>query len=200
MSENCDKEQPSLPPSDASGPKAAVDGSVLLPLVYDELRQLARFRMSQERTDHTMQATALVHEAYLRIAARGPFVNRGQFFYAAAQAMRYILIEHARMGKRVKRGGGLKRVPANVLDLAAVSDEEDILALDDAIERLSEQTPQVAAVVRLRFYGGLSIEETAEALGISPRTVNREWTYARAWLFQQLDSAGEPGSKSQSEQ
>jgi RNA polymerase sigma factor (TIGR02999 family) len=163
------------------------DAADLLPQVYEELRQLARYRMAQEKVEHTLQATALVHEAFMRLAGPQGFVNRAHFFKAAANAMRNILIEHARGKGRAKRGGPQqRRVPLNVLDLAELPDSEQILALDDAVERLDKETPIAASVVRLRFYAGLSVDETAEALGISPRTVNREWTYARAWLFRQL--------------
>lgn len=167
-----------------------LEASELLPLVYDELRELARRRMADESAGHTMQATALVHEAYLRLAGSGDgrFANRAHFFHAAAEAMRRILIEHARRKGRVKRGGHMRQISANVLDLAARGDPGEILALDEAIGRLEQEMPQAAAVLRLRFYGGLSVDETAEALGLSARTVNREWTYARAWLFRELDA------------
>lgn len=158
--------------------------------VYDQLRVLARRRMSEERTDHTLQATSLVNEAYLRLAGSGEarWSSRGEFFVAAAQAMRRILIEHARSRASVSRGSGrIRRVPNNVLDLVADEDRiPEIVALDEAVSRLEEVSPSVAAVVRLRFYAGLSVDETAEALGLSPRTVKREWTYARAILFRAL--------------
>lgn len=162
--------------------------SDLLPLVYDELRALARHRMAQENTGHTLQATALVHEAYMRLSPSGQFANRAHFFKAAAEAMRHILIEHARSRGRVKRGGGKSvRVPLNVLDLAARPEPQDILAFDEAISRLDAEAPAAASVVRLRFYAGLSVDEVAETLGVSPRSVNREWTFARAWLFRFLE-------------
>jgi len=170
------------------------DGGVvagdLLPLVYDELRELARCRMAAEGSQHTLQATALVHEAYLRLAGSGGarFANRAQFFHAAAEAMRRILIEHARRKGRLKRGGGRRPPPMNILDLAADSDPEQILALDEAVRRLKDERPSAATAVRLRFYAGLSIDETAEAMGISPRSVDREWTFARAWLFRSLEN------------
>jgi RNA polymerase sigma factor (TIGR02999 family) len=168
-----------------SGMESASD---LLPLVYDELRALARHRMAQENVGHTLQATALVHEVYMRLSASAQFANRAHFFKAAAEAMRHILIEHARAKKRIKRGSGKSlSVPLNVLDLAATPDSQEILAFDDAISRLEQEAPAAASVVRLRFYAGLSVEETAETLGVSPRTVNREWTYARAWLFRMLE-------------
>lgn len=169
----------------AGDPRAA---SELLPLVYDQLKELARQRMASERADHTLQATALVHEAYLRLAGGAdiPWSGRTQFFFAAAEAMHRILIDHARARGQIKRGGGRKRLPINVLDLADDEQLPEILALDEAISRLEQVSPSVAAVVRLRFYGGLTIDETAAALGISPRTVKREWTYARARLFREL--------------
>ena len=161
----------------------------LFPLVYAELRNLARQRMASERPGHTLQATALVHEAYLKLLGgdKAAWASRKQFFFAAAEAMRQILIDYARARGGLKRGGGKKRLPLNVVDLAA-DDEQipQILALDEAISRLEKVSPDVAAVVRLRFYAGLSVEETAEALGISPRTVKREWTYARATLSREL--------------
>lgn len=174
-------------------PRAA---EALLPLVYEHLRELARRRMAGERAGHTLQATALVHEAYVRIVGDRPagWAGRGQFFAAAAEAMRRILVEHARSRGRLKRGGGgrgeegeRRRVPlGSVIDLAAHGDPDDVLAMDEAVTRLGQQNPDVAAVLRLRFYAGLGVDETAEALGTSPRSVNRAWTYARAWLFREL--------------
>ena len=170
----------------AGGAEAAAEK--LLPLVYEELRKLAAVRMHGERSDHTLQATALVHEAYARLA-RGynpPWANRAHFFHAAAEAMRRILIEHARARNGPKRGGDRKRLPVDVLDLAEESDSEQILALEEAIARLEEQDPGAAKVVRLRFYAGLSVEETAEALDTSPRSVKRDWAFARAFLLRHL--------------
>ncbi len=160
----------------------------LFSVVYDQLRSLARRRMAEERIDHTLQTTGLVHEAYLRLEAGGQvkWSSRGQFFLAAAEAMRRILIEHARARGKKKRGGGRQRVLLNVLDLASEEQIPEILALDEALERLEQTAPDVSAVVRLRFYAGLSVEETAQALGISARTVKREWTYARAVLYREL--------------
>jgi len=186
---------PATPAAGDVGPppqRMAQPAADLLPAVYDQLRRLARQRLASERDDHTLQATALVHEAYMRLA--GPdgqaarFANAGHFYAAAAEAMRRILIEHARARARVKRGGpNLRRVPlTSVLDLATTPDPDEILAFDEAIRRLEVETPDSAEVVRLRFYAGLSVEETAKALGVSERTVNREWTYARAWLFRAL--------------
>ncbi|HEY1686640.1 MAG TPA: ECF-type sigma factor [Tepidisphaeraceae bacterium] len=168
------------------------DGQVsseLLPLVYEELRKLAVHRMTNERNDHTLQATALVHEAYLRLVGNDEqaWANRAHFFAAAAEAMRRILIEHARTKGSARRGGDQKKLPMDVLDLAAIDDPEQIMALDEAISRLESQDADAARVVRLRFYAGLSVEETAEVMNISPRTVKREWTFARAFLFRELE-------------
>src|SRR4051794_2717344 len=151
----------------------------LFPLVYQQLRNLARQRMANERPGHTLQATALVHEAYLKLLGgkSSPWASQKQFFFAAAEAMRQILIDHARARAGLKRGGGRKRVPLSGLDLSSDEQIPEILALDETISRLEKVSPDVAAVVRLRFYAGLSVEETAAALGISPRTVKREWTY-----------------------
>ena len=169
-------------------PHAAKD---LLPLVYNQLRSIARRQMAQERAGHTLQPTALVHEAFLRLLndQTVTWAGRAQFFCAAAEAMRRILIEHARARARLKRGGPepKKRIPLGLLELATEHDPAEILALDDAIQRLHEQDPDLAAVVRLRFFAGLTVEETAEALGISPRSVKRDWSYARAWLFRVLE-------------
>ena len=160
----------------------------LFPIVYEQLRLMARQRMANEKPGHTLQATALVHEVYLKLLAEGgaPCASRSQFFFAAAEAMRHILIDHARARGSLKRGGERKRVPLGILDLATDEQILEILALDEALSRLEKESPDVAAVVRLRFYAGLSVEETADVLGISPRTVKREWTYARARLFREL--------------
>jgi RNA polymerase sigma factor (TIGR02999 family) len=160
----------------------------LLPLVYEELRKLAAHRMANEHSDHTLQATALVHEAYLRLIGDRdyPWANRAQFFVAAAEAMRRILIEHARAKKGPRRGGALRKLPLNIVDLATTDDPELIMVLDDAICRLEQQDVDAARVVRLRFYAGLTIDEAAQALNVSPMTVKREWTYARAFLYRAL--------------
>lgn len=165
--------------------------------IYDQLRRVAQERLSAERRDHTLQATALVHEAYLRLMGDGSagWANRGHFFIAASEAMRRILIEHARSRATQRRGGDGKhapaKVPVGVLDLALEQDPEQILALDDAIARLEREDPQVGQVVRLRFYAGLSIDETAEALAMSPRSVDRDWAYARAKLHLYLRAPSE---------
>jgi RNA polymerase sigma factor (TIGR02999 family) len=172
----------------ASGGKSS---SELLSLVYDQLRKIAQQRMNEERRDHTLEATALVHEAYMRLvgSADVQWANRAHFFKAAAEAMRRILIEHARSRGRVKRGGGEQkhvRVPFNVLDLAETSDPEDVLSVDEAVCRLEAQDPELGEIVRLRFYAGLSEQEAALALGVSDRTVRRGWALARAWLNRAL--------------
>ncbi len=164
-------------------------GHALLPLVYDQLRRAAQQRMAQERSGHTLSATALVHEAYMRLVGDDDvkWDGRGHFYAAAAEAMRRILIEHARSRGRVKRGGDRQRVPLNVVDLAAEPDPDQIMALDGAIERLAKEDARLAEIVRLRFYAGLSVEETAAALGISDRTVKRDWAFARAWLHREIE-------------
>ena len=178
------------PAPDRDGPS----GESILPAVYEQLRALARERMAEERRDHTLQATALVHEAYLRLARGGDprFANRAHFFAAAAEAMRRILVEHARARGREKRGGSAPResLPLDVVDLAARSDPEEILMLDEALRRLESTDAMAAAVVRLRFFAGLSGDETAAALGASPSTVDRNWIYARAWLRRELRPPG----------
>jgi RNA polymerase sigma factor (TIGR02999 family) len=157
----------------------------LLPLVYDELRMIARARLRHERQGHTLQPTALVHEAYIRLLSGDapPWNDRIHFFRAAAEAMRRILIDHARKKGRIKRGGGRFQVTLGDVATGQGIPLEDLLALDDAIQRLEGQDPRMAEIVRLRFFAGLSVEETAKALEVSERTVKREWAVARAWLF-----------------
>lgn len=166
--------------------------ATLLPLVYHELKRLATARLREERRDHTLQATALVHEAYLRLVGGAPdgarFAGRGHFFAAAAEAMRRILIESARRKRSLKRGGDWQALPLDQVDVAAVEPEERLLALDESLRRLALQSPARADVVKLRYFGGLTIEETAQALGISTATANRHWNYARAWLRAELQS------------
>lgn len=159
----------------------------LLPLVYDELRKLAAARMAQEASDHTLQATALVHEAYLRLvgggAARG-YTNQRHFFAAAATAMRRILVEAARSKRALKRGGG--RRLEFVADIAESAGNEELLALDEALGRLAAEDPLKAQIVDLRYFAGMTGDQTAEVLGISPSSVDRHWTFARAWLQTQV--------------
>jgi len=156
----------------------------LWPLVYDELRRLAGAQMARERAGHTLDATALVHEAYLRLAgeAGAGFANRRHFFAAAARAMRHILVEHARGKGRRKRGGGQREHPD--LDALAVGGPaEDLLALHDALDQLAAHDPVKAQLVELRFFAGLTLEQAAESLDVSPSTADRAWRYARAWLY-----------------
>jgi RNA polymerase sigma factor (TIGR02999 family) len=169
----------------------------LLPLVYGELRRLAVAKLAQEKPGQTLQATALVHEAYLRLVDTDKaqhWNGRGHFFAAAAEAMRRILVEQARRKQRARHGGGRKRLDLDGLDLADAEASGDFLALDEALERLATEEEPAAAVVKLRYFAGLTIEQTAEALGLSVRTANRHWAYAKAWLYQQLRRPGEGGS------
>ena len=168
--------------------------SELTAALYQQLLSMARNRMADERTNHTLQPTALVNEVYLRLQREGRFdvTNKARFFHAAAEAMRRILIEHARSKGRQKRGGTAKSVPINLIDLASDENSDTILILDDAICRLEEQSPQQAEVVRLRFYAGLSVEETAKAMEVSEVTVKRAWRYARAWLWRQMNETDAP--------
>lgn len=162
----------------------------LLAQVYEQLRAIARHRIASEAPGHTLQATALVHEAYMKLCLSNSSFklnDRTQFVMMAAEAMRRVLIDHARTRQRVKRGGGVaRRAPADVADLAEDQDGDQIMALDEAIHRFEEQDPQAAQVVKLRFFAGLSVVETAECLGLSERTVKRDWQFARAWLFRAL--------------
>jgi RNA polymerase sigma factor (TIGR02999 family) len=161
----------------------------LLPLVYDELRKLAAQRLATENPGQTLQATALVHEAYVRLlgAAEPPRWNgQAHFFGAAAEAMRRILIERARRKKRLRHGGGRQRVNLDHIDLAEESPSDQVLALDEALRELASEDPTAAEVVKLRYYAGLTAEHAAEALGLSLRTANRYWAYARAWLYRRL--------------
>jgi RNA polymerase sigma factor (TIGR02999 family) len=157
----------------------------LLPMVYDELRRLAAQRLAREAPGQTLQATALVHEAYLRIVGETPdrpWDSRGHFFAAAAEAMRRILVENARRRHRLKRGGDRARVDVDEVELAAPGNDEDVLALDEALERLAQIEPVKAQVVQLRVFAGLTIAQAAEVLGLSISTTDRYWAYARAWL------------------
>jgi RNA polymerase sigma factor (TIGR02999 family) len=176
---------------DQGDPHAA---AVLLPLVYDELRRLAAVHLADEKPGQTLQPTALVHEAYLRLVGPEPdrhWGGRAHFFAAAAEAMRRILLDAARRKGRRKRGGGMARRDLDGIDPASPESSDDLLALDEALVQLAAADPQAAELVRLRFYAGLPIPEVARILGISPRTADRTWAYARAWLHQAV--AGEPG-------
>ncbi len=171
----------------ANGDKSAADR--LLPLVYDQLRKAAQAQMASERWNHTLSATALVHEAYLKLAGprETPWAGRGHFYAAAAEAMRRILLDHAKGRVRIKRGGpdGPGRPIEDVADLAC-GDPEEIVRFDEAFRRLETESPDGAAVARLRFYAGLSVEQAAAVLGLSTSTVDRRWAFVRAWLFRQL--------------
>jgi len=167
-------------------PRAAGE---ILPIVYDELRRLAAQKLVHEQTGQTLDATALVHEAYLRLVGANPaqsWNSRGHFFGAAAEAMRRILIENARRKHRIRHGGERQRIDLDDIPLAGGTAGDTLLALDEALTRLADEEPEVAQVVNLRFFAGLTIEQTALALDISVRTANRHWAYARAWLHQQL--------------
>ncbi len=163
----------------------------LLPIVYEELRRLAGQKMALEADGHSLQPTALVHQAYLRLIGDGngpKWENRGHFYAAAAEAMRRILIESARRRNSLKRGGGMKRVELH--DELRATDEQDfdqLLMLDEALKKLQQQDPDAYQVVMLRYFGGLSVEETALSLGISERTVKRNWAFARAWLQNEME-------------
>jgi RNA polymerase sigma factor (TIGR02999 family) len=163
-------------------------GEELLPLVYDELRKLAAARLAEEPSAQTLQPTALVHEAWLRLVGTDArdWKSRGHFFGAAAEAMRRILVENARRKQRVKHGGGLRRVELTDLDLAHTTGGEQLLAVDEALERFAAIDPVGARLVKLRFFVGLSNVEAADLLGLPERTAKRTWAYARAWLHEEL--------------
>jgi RNA polymerase sigma factor (TIGR02999 family) len=172
----------------AAGDKKAA--SELLPLVYDELRRLAAAKMAEETPGLTIQATALVHEAYLRLVGseEAPQWNsRGHFFAAAAEAMRRVLVESARRKKRERHGGDRKRLTFEDLDLAAASPNEDVLALSEALDRLAVANPRAAELVKLRFFAGLTGRDAASLMNISPRKADQVWAYARAWLLDCLN-------------
>jgi RNA polymerase sigma factor (TIGR02999 family) len=168
----------------------------LVPIVYGELRKLADHYLRQERPDHTLQPTALVHEAYLRLAGIHDMQlrNRAHFYGAAAQIMRRVLVDHSRQRRALKRGGPDVVVPLDDTIDAAIADGTDLVALDEALGALEAIAPARARVVELRYFGGLSVDETAEYLGVAPATVKRHWAFARAWLFNRLsDAAAGPG-------
>jgi len=175
------------------GDREALDR--LMPLVYQELHRMASRYLTSERSGHTLQSTALVHEAYVRLVDQRlvDWQNRAQFFGLAAQAMRRILVDHARSRGRAKRGSDAPRVAMETIDPVATADAvdpEDALAIDVALNKLQAIDPGQARIVELRFFGGLTVEETAEVLSTSPSTVKREWALARAWLRRELDGAG----------
>jgi RNA polymerase sigma factor (TIGR02999 family) len=166
-------------------PKAADE---LLPLVYEELRKLAAAKMAREAAGQTLQPTALVHEAWLRLAgaANQSWQNRAHFFAAAAEAMRRILIDNARRKRALRHGGGQARVDLEAVEVAAPGDDEELLALNEALDKLAAQDKDKAELVKLRYFVGLTIEEAAQLLGISEPTAKRWWAYARAWLHQEI--------------
>jgi RNA polymerase sigma factor (TIGR02999 family) len=167
--------------------------SVVLPLIYDELRKLAAQKLAREKAGQTLQPTALVHEAYLRLVG-GPerhWNGRGHFFAAAAEAMRHILVDNARRKRCVRHGGGRQRVPLDDVVPAPPEGADDLLALDEALTRLAALDPEAAQVVHLRYFAGLSLDEAAESLGMARTTVYRHWTFACAWLRKEL-AGGEP--------
>ena len=171
-----------------NGDRQALDS--LIPLVYAELQRLAHYYLQRERSDHTLQSTALVHEAFLRLAGQNPpqWQNRAHFFGIAAHVMRQILVEYARAHNAAKRGGpgACKLTLDEALDLPKKVDV-DVIALDGALDRLNQLDPQQSRIVELRFFAGLTIEDTSEVMGISPATVKRDWTSARAWLYREID-------------
>jgi RNA polymerase sigma factor (TIGR02999 family) len=175
-------------------PGDAQAASRLLPLVYDELRRLAAWHLANEKPGQTLQATALVHEAYLRLA--GPdnpqWNGRRHFFGAAAEAMRRILVENARRKKRLKHGGHLERVDADAVDLPAPMPDDELLAMDEALDRLGEVDCRAAEVVKLCFFVGLTQEQAAKELDVSVATVERTWSFARAWLFREIQKQRNP--------
>jgi RNA polymerase sigma factor (TIGR02999 family) len=171
----------------------------LLALVYDELRRLAAQKMLHEAPGHTLQPTALVHEAYLRLVNAQevqPWKSRGHFFGAAAEAMRRILIESARRRRALRRGGDREKLDLSLVEPAAPRLSDDVLALSDALDKLEQKDRVKAELVKLRFFAGLTMEEAAEALGISPSTAHRYWNYARAWLHQEIVGSDEASEKS----
>ena len=167
----------------------------LLPVVYDELRKLAAAKLRREKPGQTLQPTALVHEAYLRLVEGGKgqhWNSRGHFFAAAAEAMRRILINRPRVRKRLKRGGAWKRMDLHKLMVAEQANDDEVLAVDEALQQLAQTHPPCAELVKLRFYAGLTLEEAANALGVTRRTADRYWAFARAWLYDALRSESSP--------
>lgn len=175
-----------------AGDREALDA--LMPLVYEELRRLARHYLRQERPDHTLQSTALVHEAYVRLVGQNPpeWKSRAHFFGVAARLMRQILVDHARTNRAAKRGGNSLTLSLNEAVAGSPGKNLDILALDSALNNLAQLNPQQSEIVELRFFSGLSIEDTSEVLGVSPATVKRSWTTARAWLFREMNRSEQP--------
>jgi RNA polymerase sigma factor (TIGR02999 family) len=175
-------------PLDGSAANDRRPAADLLPVVYDELRKLAAARMAGESPGHTLDATALVHEAFLKLGGGRSFASKSDYLKAAAEAMRRILVDHARARNAAKRAGG-RRVDLESGHLAVSPRDDDLAALDDALARLAGEYPQVAELVQLRYFGGLTLAECAEALGVSPRTADTWWAYARSWLAVELKRA-----------
>lgn len=163
----------------------------LLPLVYEELRKLAAHKMSHEAAGHTLQPTALVHEAWLRLGGSegAQFENRAHFFGAAAEAMRRILVERARRRQRIRHGGGMEKTDLEPIELAVEVEDEKVLAVNEALEELQAEDPVQAQIVKMKFFMGMQYEEIAASLGVSEKSVQRHWAYAKAWLFQRIRSA-----------
>jgi RNA polymerase sigma factor (TIGR02999 family) len=168
----------------------------LIPLVYDELRRLAALKLSREPGEHSMQATGLVHEAYLRLVGgdRSTFAGRGHFFAAAAESMRRILVERARRRACEKRGGGRKHFEIGERDLVGEPQPDQLLALDEALDRLAREDGVKATLVKLRYFVGLTVEQSAEVLGVSRATADRYWSYARAWLYHEISDGDGTGN------
>ncbi len=160
----------------------------LLPVVYEELRRLAARKMANELPGQTLQPTALVHEAWLRLGGKpgAQFANQAHFFAASAEAMRRILVENARRKRRLKHGGGQRRIDLDILDVAITSDDDHLLAVDEALDKLAARDPVAADLIKLRFFAGLPNVEAARLLGLPERTAKRTWAYARAWLYEEL--------------
>ena len=190
MSRNAPAEITDLLARWRAGDPRALDA--LMPVVYEELRKLARHYLRQESSNHTLQSTALVHEAYVRLAGgtAPEWKGRTHFFGVAARLMRQILVDHARRRHADKRGGDSLMLTLDEQLVGAARQDLDVLALDEALTRLAEVSPQQSQIVELRFFSGLSIEDTAEVLGVSPATVKRGWTTARAWLFREMNRSG----------
>jgi RNA polymerase sigma factor (TIGR02999 family) len=169
----------------------------LLPLVYGELRKLAASKMANEAPNQTLQATALVHEAWLRLVGNDnpKFANRAHFFAAAAEAMRRILIDKARRKKAIRHGGDQQRVELDGVEVAALGDDDELLAVNEALDKLAAQNQSEAELVKLRYFVGMTLEEASEALGISPRTADNYWAHARAWLFREIKGQRPTGMK-----
>jgi RNA polymerase sigma factor (TIGR02999 family) len=166
----------------------------LLAAVYDELRRLAASKLARERPGQTLQATALVHEAYLRLLGdeQAAWDNRGHFFAAAAEAMRRILVEAARRKARLKHGGGRRRIEFDEADVVALPESIDLVALDEALDKLAEADPVKAELVKLRYFAGLTVTEAGAVLGISRATADRYWAFARAWLYNEISKGDQP--------